>query len=82
MPRYLVERLLLDTSGYLQEALANRRQRRDADRHGSLADAIQRARERLATAGIGVPAVEAQARYGWVAKVLDGRRDAAARSAW
>ena len=65
-PRYLVERLLLDTGGYLV-------------RNDSLKRAISKvqtelpaARRRLADAGCPVPAIEAMARYGWVAHVLDG----------
>jgi ferrous iron transport protein B len=65
LPRYLAERLLLDTSGYLQRALA-------ADGQGDAARQLQNARRRLADAGCSVPAVEAQARYGWAAKVLAG----------
>jgi ferrous iron transport protein B len=65
LPRYLVERLLLDTGGYLESRLltgddqANRR-------------ACEAARERLRSAGMPVPAVEAMARYGWVGRVLEG----------
>ncbi len=66
LPRYLAERLLLDTSGYLQDALAN-------DEHNGVAfEEIKAARGRLSAAGLPVPAVEAQARYGWVAEVLSG----------
>jgi ferrous iron transport protein B len=63
LPRYLAERLLLDTSGYLasielpgvtQELLAE----------------LPAARERLLKAGLPVPAVEAMARYQWAAGVL------------
>ena len=64
LPRYLVERLLLDTTGYLEDVVVGH-----AD--PGLHTAIQDARERLAAAGCQVPAVEAVARYGWVAKVLD-----------
>lgn len=64
-PRYLVERLLLDTSGYLAERLL------PAD-DASLREKIQAARDRLKKAGQPVPAVEAMARYGWVGKLLDG----------
>ncbi len=66
VPRYLVERLLLDTGGYLSngEALA------------SIDDAFQNhvllARKRLSAAGYPVPAVEAMSRYAWVAEMLDG----------
>ncbi len=66
-PRYLVERLLLDTSGYLQDELVP---------HGSaaapIAEQLQAARGRLAEIGQNVPAVEAIARYGWVAETLSG----------
>ncbi len=66
LPRYLAERLLLDTSGYLQDALAS-------DGHnGAAFEEIKAARGRLSAAGLSVPAVEAQARYGWVAEVLSG----------
>lgn len=64
-PRYLVERLLLDTSGYLAERLL------PAD-DASLREKLQAARDRLKKAGQPVPAVEAMARYGWVGKLLDG----------
>ncbi len=64
-PRYLVERLLLDTSGYLAE-LASGAGATD------LADQVARARQRLADAGCPVPAVEAVARYGWVARQVAG----------
>jgi len=66
LPRYLAERLLLDTSGYLQEALATNGQ------NGAAIDEIKAARSRLTAAGMPVPAVEAQARYGWVTEVLSG----------
>ena len=64
LPRYLVERLLLDTSGYLAADLPA----------GSapLAEEVKLARGRLAAAGMAVPGIEAVSRYGWVAKVLEG----------
>lgn len=65
-PRYLVERLLLDTSGYLGANGAL------AAIHGALDGQLAAARGRLAAAGYPVPAVEALARYGWVGEVLDG----------
>ncbi|NIL98359.1 MAG: ferrous iron transport protein B [Planctomycetales bacterium] len=65
LPRYLVERLLLDCGGYLEhELLADR----SPDVHAQLAAA----RRRLAEAGHAVPGVEAQARYAWVDRVLEG----------
>ncbi len=66
LPRYLVERLLLDASGYLEGRLASRLVGID------LRTTLQEARARLAEAGLPVPAVEAMARYGWVGKVLEG----------
>ncbi len=65
LPRFLVERLLLDTSGYLA----------GADLKGvtpALLEAIPAARERLKAAGIPVPGVEAANRYAWASSVLKG----------
>ncbi|HVU89456.1 MAG TPA: ferrous iron transport protein B [Pirellulales bacterium] len=64
-PRYLVERLLLDTTGYLQDVVVGRG---DA----GLSSAIQDARGRLATAGCQVPAIEAVSRYAWINDKLTG----------
>ncbi len=66
LPRYLVERLLLDSSGYLQNTLAGNGRAEDVARQ------LSESRERLRAAGYPVPAVEAQSRYAWVARVLDG----------
>ncbi len=71
LPRYLVERLLLDTSGYVRGALTTG-DHGPGDAQGRLDLALTAARHRLAAAGCAVPAVEAQARYGWVAQVLSG----------
>jgi ferrous iron transport protein B len=65
LPRYLVERLLLDTSGYLQNTLV-------AGRSDAMPGELRASRERLTGAGCPVPAVEAQSRYGWVGRVLSG----------
>jgi ferrous iron transport protein B len=65
LPRYLVERLLLDSSGYLEDVLL------DSD-HRAASEQLAAARARLADAGIPAPAVEAMSRYGWVGRVLDG----------
>ncbi len=65
LPPFLVERLLLDGDGYLEGELLN----------GTTAGGSQKlraARESLAAAGLPVPAVEAMARYEWVARMLDG----------
>jgi ferrous iron transport protein B len=66
LPRYLVERLLLDASGYLQGTLAGN------GRAEAVAGQLRASRERLKAAGYPVPAVEAQSRYAWVARVLEG----------
>ena len=55
IPRYLVERLLLDVSGYLAKAGL-------PGIDGKLLNEIQAARTRLAAAGMQVPAVESIAR--------------------
>jgi len=65
LPRYLVERLLLDTSGYLEQTVL-------ANGSTDLRSKLAAARQRLIAAGCPVPAVEAMARYGWVARMLDG----------
>jgi len=65
LPHFLVERLLLDGGGYLEGELLNG----DA---ATAAAKLRSAREALASAGMPVPAVEALARYDWVARTLDG----------
>ena len=65
MPRYLVERLLLDTSGYLQHEMRSQQ-------NGALPAHTDGGSRRLADAGYPVPAVEAMARYRWVGEMLDG----------
>jgi ferrous iron transport protein B len=63
LPRYLAERLLLDTSGYLATAGL-------PCVTADLLNDLPAARERLLKAGLPVPAVEAMARYQWAAEVL------------
>lgn len=65
LPRYLVERLLLDTGGYVEGQVLH-------PGDNGLRDELREARRRLGDAGLPVPAVEAMARYGWVAGVVDG----------
>lgn len=67
IPRYLVERMLLDTTGYLQGMIKH-----SAQGHEALENSLAAARSRLATAGMPVPAVEAMSRYAWVGRVLEG----------
>ena len=64
-PRYLVERLLLDTSGFLAGSGL-------PGIHDDLLTEVTSARERLAKAGLQVPGVEAISRYQWAAEVLKG----------
>jgi ferrous iron transport protein B len=65
LPRYLVERLLLDTSGYLSAASIG-------GITPELLNEVAAARERLKMAGVPIPAVEAMSRYQWAAMVLKG----------
>ena len=65
LPNFLVERLLLDGDGYLERTLFN------GDAATEIAH-LQKSRDSLAAAGMPVPAVEAIARYDWVARTLDG----------
>lgn len=65
LPRYLLERLLLDTTGYLEQAqLPGVTPRVLAE--------VKAGRERLAKQGLPAPGVEAMSRYAWVGRVLDG----------
>ncbi len=63
LPRYLIERLLLDTSGYLAQSGIQGLSK-------TVLDEIGQSRERLQAAGLPVPAVEAMARYRWAGDVL------------
>jgi len=62
-PRYLVERLLLDTNGYLEKS--------GLPGNGEVHAELAAARRRLAEAGCSVTAVEAMARYEWIGRILD-----------
>jgi ferrous iron transport protein B len=64
LPRYLVERLLLDTNGYLAAGLL--------EINEPLVAEVREARSRLAKAGLPVPGVEAMSRYQWAGKILQG----------
>jgi len=65
LPRYLVERLLLDVNGYQEKMLL----RGPAT---PLGEQLEAARARLADADCGVPSIETKVRYGWVEQMLDG----------
>ena len=66
LPRYLVERLLLDTGGYIEGRIPS-----NGDQ-AAIHTQLGAARERLGKAGYPVPAVETMARYGWVSRVVEG----------
>ncbi|MDZ4817457.1 MAG: ferrous iron transport protein B [Planctomycetota bacterium] len=76
-PRFLAERLLLDTAGYLEEELAQ-------SAGEELRAKLSAARERLASGGLPVPAVEAMSRYEWIARMLGGvvQRPTVAQVGW
>lgn len=65
MPRYLIERLLLDVGGWLQTLLV-----RESD--GEVVRELAASRARLLEAGCPVPGIETEARYRWVREVLRG----------
>jgi ferrous iron transport protein B len=65
LPRYLLQRLLLDMNGYLQHSLFDNAIPQGR-RH------VDAARARLAEIGCLVPGVETTARYNWVRKILEG----------
>ncbi len=62
---YLVRRLLLDVGGWTEQRLIGQL-------GAGIGEQVRAARARLAEAGCPVPAVEAQARYGWVREVTAG----------
>jgi ferrous iron transport protein B len=61
----LLRRLLLDASGWLQQALL-------PSGNGRLACELEAARSRLAAAGCAVPGIETTTRYAWAHAVLQG----------
>ena len=77
LPRYLLERLLLDVGGYLSSSPA-------AGISKELLSAVDASRQRLKEAGLPVPAVEAISRYQWAGKVLSGvvARPLARKETW
>lgn len=65
LPRYLVERLILDGNGYLEQQLL-------PNNSSASRGELSAARAALTDAGYPVPAVEAMARYDWIGRTLDG----------
>lgn len=66
-PRYLVERLLLDTGQRVESQLPL-----DEAAREPLREQLRLARGRLAEVGCRVPGIETTSRYAWVSRVLDG----------
>jgi len=66
-PRYLLERLLLDSGSEIEAQIAPG----EADRE-QLRQQVEDARARLAEAGCRVPEVETMSRYAWIADATDG----------
>ncbi|MEX0700824.1 MAG: ferrous iron transport protein B [Planctomycetales bacterium] len=64
-PRYLIERMLLDVGGAVEQVF----ERRTPD---DLANWLKQSRARLREAGCRIPGVEAQVRYAWVRSALEG----------
>ncbi|MBV8488329.1 MAG: 50S ribosome-binding GTPase, partial [Planctomycetaceae bacterium] len=65
-PRYLVERLLLDSGGYIEQHLPT------DDKTNTIIEELQSARARLTAHGCPVPGIETMARYAWVAHAVQG----------
>jgi len=63
LPRYLVERLLLDASGYLTKAGL-------PEIASGVLEHVTAARQRLRDAGMSVPGVETEARYAWAGQLV------------
>lgn len=65
LPEFLAERLILDSTGYLEHcdrlALSKR-----------MRTELAEARQRLKAAGIAIPAIEPISRYQWIGKTLEG----------
>lgn len=70
LPFYLVERLLIDVGGSIEQSFVPAQQTGQA--LAPLAEFLMHARERLKAANCKVPMIEAKARYGWVRQVLTG----------
>lgn len=76
-PPALIRRLLLDVGGQAERNVL-------AAQGGGFADDLRAARARLATAGCGVPGIEARTRYAWIRRATDGciRRPAQRKTTW
>lgn len=65
LPAYLIERLILDVGGPLEQECSKRLQ-------NGFSSQLQQVRERLIAGGCRVPSVEAKVRYAWIRKILSG----------
>lgn len=65
LPRYWLERLVLDVGGGLESSP-------ELQRRVGLSGEMHAARDRMEQAGLSLPAAEAMARYDWVGRVLEG----------
>lgn len=76
-PPALARRLLLDVGGETERNVL-------ASQGTTFADALHAARARLATAGCGVPGIEARTRYAWIRHATDGciRRPSQRKTTW
>jgi ferrous iron transport protein B len=76
-PRFLVERLLVDAGGFVEDELSTE--------YGStVRDSTRAARLRLAQGGMPVPQVEVEARYRWIGEVVGAhvRHAAVTKDVW
>ena len=65
IPRYLVERLILDANGYLAGELF-------AGGCREIGNRLDESRKRLEAAGFRIPGIETDSRYAWVHELIDG----------
>src|SRR5262245_10852905 len=74
---FLLRRLLIDVGGYTERLIIEQQQ-------DHLAEYLEAARARLASAGHPVPAVEARTRYGWIRQATAGclQRPEQRRTSW
>lgn len=77
VPPFLVRRLLLDVGGFAEQRFSAQVGRaqpngRAVNGNGELGELLKTARQRLASAGFGVPGVEARTRYGWIRQTTQG----------
>ena len=73
-PHFLVERLLIDTGGMVEQDLTQQ--------HGArVRDSVHAARQRLADNAVQLPQMEVDSRYAWIAQVVaDARRSSSSLS--